>query len=67
MGSLQSWLHRHEAGWRPDIARREEARGARKPEQPVAAVEYEYRCAEYEYEYRPQKRTEYEIKPKHRS
>ena len=51
MGSLQSWLHRHEAGWRPDIARREEARGARKPEQPIAAVEYEYRCAEYEYEY----------------
>ena len=51
MGSLQSWLHRHEAGWRPDIARREEARGARKREQPIAAVEYEYRCAEYEYEY----------------
>ena len=51
MGSLQSWLHRHEAGWRPDIARREEARGARKRDQPIAAVEYEYRCAEYEYEY----------------
>ena len=51
LGSLQSWLHRHEAGWRPDIARREEARGVRKPEQPIAAVEYEYRCAEYEYEY----------------
>jgi len=41
LGSLQSWLHRHEAGWRPDIARREEARGARKPEQPRAAVEHE--------------------------
>ena len=48
MGSLQSWLHRHEAGWRPDIARREEAR---EREQPIAASEYEYRCAEYEYEY----------------
>ena len=23
----------------------------RKPKQPGAAVEYEYRCAEYEYEY----------------
>ena len=29
----------------------EEARGAREREQPIAAVEYEYRCAEYEYEY----------------
>ena len=48
LGSLQSWLHRHEAGWRPDIARREEAR---EREQPIAAVEHEYRCAEYEYEY----------------
>ena len=44
-------LFRDSPGWRPDIARREEARGARKPEQPIAAVEYEYRCAEYEYEY----------------
>jgi len=31
----------------------EQVRGARKPEQPIAAdeYEYEYRCAEYEYEY----------------
>ena len=51
MGSIQSWLHRHEAGWRPDIARREEGRGARKPEQPRAAVEHEHRSAEHEQEY----------------
>ena len=44
-------LFRDSPRWRPDIARREEARGAREPEQPIAAVEYEYRCAEYEYEY----------------
>ncbi len=51
LGSIQSWLHRHEARWRPDIAWREEARGAREPEQPVAAVEHEHRSAEHEQEY----------------
>ena len=41
-------LFRDSPRWRPDIAMREEARGERKPK---TAVEYEYRCAEYEYEY----------------
>jgi hypothetical protein len=50
--SIQSGLHRHEAGWRRDKAI--EGRGEKGEDAGTAgrtADEYEYRCAEYEYEY----------------
>ena len=47
VGSRQSGRPPAHGRWWPNIAIIEDMR---KQEQPVTAVEYEYRCAEYEHE-----------------